>query len=108
MPPKLRWKTYCKTLRPDRGPHHQEAIMSDMDVGLWFATVPPVIVPVSKRAKKILRLPEGFEGMIVLEEPASIIAKFPDEWMIGEINEQNTPTPPHKILVGGLEEVNLH
>ena len=80
----------------------------NMDVGLWFATVPPVLVPVSDRAKKMLPLPEGCDGMIVLDEPADIMQRFPDDWTVGEINEGNTEKPPHQVLVGQLEGIHLH
>lgn len=52
------------------------------DVGLYFACVPPLIVPLSARAKEKLPCGAGFDAVMFLEDSAEeVLATFPPDWV---------------------------
>jgi hypothetical protein len=62
----------------------------EIDINLCFLCTPPLIIPVSDRAKARMALPEGVEAALFLEDPAenvlSIIVAEGD-WMIATTDD---------------------
>lgn len=57
------------------------------DIGLFFATTPPIVVPLSQRAKDRMRLPEGVDCAIFLEEPEKVLAMFGEDYLVLMLKE---------------------
>jgi hypothetical protein len=62
----------------------------DIDINLCFLCSPPLVIPVSDRAKARMCLPDGVEAALFLEDPAEnvldIIAADGD-WMIATTDD---------------------
>ena len=73
----------------------------DVDVILCFCTTPPIIVPKSDRAKKLMSLPEGIDGTIVLADAESVLRLFPENYIMADAEGY-----PKNIIIG--EVMQLH
>ena len=69
-----------------------------IDIAMYFATVPPILIPVSERAIKMLGLPEGVDGILIMDEPENIISAFPADYIVGAATEV-----PRVVVLAGLE-----
>jgi hypothetical protein len=62
------------------------------DVGLCWSTSPPLVVPLSKRAKGIIKLPENVDCAIFLNDsPEMIMGLFPEDTIIMAMAEDYAP-----------------
>lgn len=52
------------------------------DVMLYTVTNPPCMMPVSERAKKMLHLPEGVDGVITTEDPEIALEIVPGDFVM--------------------------
>ena len=57
------------------------------DVGLCFLTSPPLIVPISQRAKDRLQLPEGVDCALFMEQAEKVIALFGEDYVFLHLEE---------------------
>lgn len=58
----------------------------EIDVGLCNDTMPPIVVPLSDRAKEKMDLPEGALGALFIDNSAQeFLAVFPSDWICGNI-----------------------
>lgn len=66
--------------------------MSEPDIGLSWKTSPPLVVPISQRARDILNLPAGVDCAVFLEEePERVMSIFPDDLLIISMEEDYNP-----------------
>jgi hypothetical protein len=78
----------------------------EVDINLCFLCSPPLIIPVSDRAKARISLPEGVEAALFLEDPAEdvlsvVLAR--EDWIIG-----TTDDPPSSELIKLMSIKVLH
>lgn len=73
---------------------------SPVDVKLYTATNPPCMVPVSERAKRMLHLPAGVDGVITTEDPEIALAIVP-----GDFNMELTTEAPKVVAI--IEKLSL-
>jgi len=73
------------------------------DVGICFLTDPPLIVPLSSRAKLRLGLPEYADSILYLDSsPAELLGKLEDDWMVVTLEDYE----PSVIMVSKLRELH--
>ena len=58
-----------------------------VDVKLYTVTNPPCMMPVSERAKRMLHLPDGVDGVITTEDPEVALAIVPADFVMEVTNE---------------------
>ena len=51
-----------------------------VDVYFWHGCTPPVIVPVSTRAKLLLEIPNGAGGILFQNSPEEVLSLFPPHY----------------------------
>lgn len=74
----------------------------DSDVGIWHLTNPPVIVPLSDRAKEMLKLPEGATGIIYpYDTPDQVLGQFGED--ITFKNLETDDYAPVTVAIGNLQ-----
>ena len=55
----------------------------EVDIGMYFEVMPPLIIPISERAKEFLGLDEGVDAGIAFETtPEETIGCFPEDWVV--------------------------
>ncbi len=75
--------------------------MPEPDIKLCFKTMPPCIIPVSERAKKLIALPDNVDAVILLNtDPDQAMGAIPGHWIIGDEEE-----PP--ALVALIKELEV-
>lgn len=67
-------------------------VVTDQDVGLWHAVIPPAIVPISDRAKAHMGLPWNCDGVLLMDTPEDVLASFPEDYTFAEIREDDWPS----------------
>lgn len=78
--------------------------MSDekYDVGIWHLTNPPVIVPLSDRAKKIMMMPEGVTGVVFpYDAPEAVLGLFGEEFTFKNLEVDDFA--PTMVSIGNLQ-----
>lgn len=63
----------------------------EADIGFWHALVPPAIMPLSKRAKAHMDLPEYCDGVVLMDGPERVMASFPDDFRMIAIDKDEGP-----------------
>lgn len=81
------------------------AEVKDIDMGINFITQPPVLIPISRRAKAFMDLPAGCDGAIIAESAEKVLAALPDDWTFGNVTDELGPTI---VAFGKVEEIGLH
>lgn len=62
------------------------------DVGMSWVVTPPIIIPLSARAKDKMRLPEGADAGIYLDaDPVEALELFEDDYIIIVLEEDYIP-----------------
>lgn len=73
----------------------------DVDLKLCFETTPPIMVPMSDRAKLHFSLPEGVEGVILVGELEHVLGSVPADYVM-----QNTDDYPATVAIGGISKLH--
>ena len=56
----------------------------EIDILVCYLMQPPALVPLSKRAKEVLDLPEGTDAAVFLEDTAEeVMGAFEDDYVLG-------------------------
>jgi hypothetical protein len=64
--------------------------MANPDVGMYFKCMPPIVVPISDRAKARLGWTGFYDGYIFLENPVEeVLALFDEDWVVVDLEEFN-------------------
>jgi hypothetical protein len=69
------------------------------DIGLWTETTPPVVVPMSKRAKAHMELPTDVCGAIFLCDALHWMDTVPSDYIIANLGND---WRPRRIVIGEL------
>lgn len=73
----------------------------EYDVGLWHLTNPPVVVPLSDRAKEKMCMPEGTSGVIFpYDTPDEVLGFFGDDFTFTNLEEGFAPLT---VSIGNLQ-----
>jgi hypothetical protein len=71
---------------------------SEPDIGIYFGIAPPVMKPLSDRAKEFFSLPEGIEGVLVECHPDQLMKAMPEDYTFEKLESS-----PKTIAITGLE-----
>ena len=64
-----------------------DILLEDVDLTICFATVPPMIAPISERAKKWLALPKGAEAALIIGEVEEVFAALPEDYVLAHVDD---------------------
>jgi hypothetical protein len=72
------------------------------DVGIWHLINPPVIVPLSKRAREVMKMPEGTNGVIFpYDPPEAVLGLFPKDFVFKNLEMDDFA--PLIVSIGNLQ-----
>ena len=61
----------------------------ELDIGVVVILNPPVFIPISDRAKKLMKLDDNVQGVVYPHmDPKDVLELFGDQWVVGILEEQ--------------------
>ncbi len=74
----------------------------EYDVGIWHLTNPPVIVPLSDRAKEMMCMPKEVSGVIFpYDTPEEVLGFFGEDFTFTNLEADNYA--PTRVSIGNLQ-----
>ena len=70
------------------------------DIGLYYGCMPPIVVPLTDRAREKIGLTEFYDGAIFIDaEPMEVIAAISEDgWLLTEIEEMPESADVIKLM----------